>query len=415
MENISKKPKKCSEIFDGEGTIVETPCIFPPGLIKFEYGEDIEVNEYFTTELLKAFYSNAYGQKIPITVEHEDGEAKGWIQDLILENGSVKMKVDWLEGGIELLESRKFAYYSPEVFIGYKDATGIVWPYVLRAVSFTNFPRIKNTNAAIKGFSENEEKEEELFEELLSQFEGLCKKINSHKELFRQKGAPRLRSALSLINENLKSYKKNNKEAVNEMGDKKETKETPAVQINFKEELQKAKEEMKVEMKAEFDTQLVEMKQSINAEAEKRVSAAEARATATEARLEAIEKERQEEEDLAIFERAVRGEVALMKDKDRILKKLKAARKSGLVKLSEKEGDTYDYYEEAKKEILGSSKKISYKELGTSAGFNSDTQEVTLTEVKELAEKKMQDGKDRVSAFTEAKVELGYQTIQCKE
>lgn len=185
---------------------------------------------------------------------------------------------------------------------------------------------------------------------------------------------------------------------------KKDTVETKAIEVGkidfteqFKEELTKMKEELSGQYKAEF----AEFKKAVEEEAEKKVQL-------SEMKIALLEEKNQEKEDLMFFNELVSARKKVLSEKDAVLRKLKVARKSGIMKLSETE--SYNHYEEAKKELMNSQQIISYGEIGH-AGNQPDNSSTPLMKAKELAEEKIKAGKSKMEAFAEASIESGYRTV----
>ena len=410
------KLTKLQEVYDSEGMIKESPTIFPFGEIDFDYGEVLNIDEKLAKELQRSFDLNVYGQKIPITLDHRDGEAYGWVKAVFIEDQQVKINVEWLEDGEILLKKKKYAYFSPEIWTNYK-IKGQVFPIILRAVSLTNFPRIKVFNNVLEGFSEmanykEKEQEEDVptFNDLLSQLKDISKKLSKHPDLFRKTGAPKVKSAFNLILDSLKKYEKKEeksmeKETKNSVEPKEEVmqKEENTVKIDFKEEIQKELLKMKEEIEAKHKQELSEMKKAMEEQAVKKAELAEAK-------ISLLEEANKDKEDLMFFNELVAKEIKVLADREDVMRKLKASRKSGVIKLSETE--EYNHYEEMKKDLLNSPKKIDYSEKGNPGNAPDNAVIGAFEKTKALAEEKMKAGKSRVKAYSEASLETGYKTMQ---
>lgn len=187
-------------------------------------------------------------------------------------------------------------------------------------------------------------------------------------------------------------------------------KETPA-SITLA-EMNKAIDEAKKTMEMKFAEQVTE----ITKQAQEKVNLAEERVKLSEQRISFLEGKLHDTEDEMILSEAIRGKDGkgriLPQDKEKWAKKLRAARKTGPVKLSETE--TYDSYSELVKELKEMKPVIEYgKEYGSS--FTEETKEVTYAEVKKYAEQLKKDNPSLSAQeiANRAMAETGYKLVPC--
>jgi len=392
----------------------ETPSIFKDGPYKLDDGSIINITPEAKMSLINAFNSNVRGQRIPITKEHQDGEAYGWIDAVFAEGSEIKIKVTWNNLGYKVIDDKQLAYLSPEIYNNYtdpNDPAGTVWLMVLRCVSLTNFPRIKRLTNIREGFSESivtETKQEirsldEVLEHLLKIYD---EELIPH--LKGKTGSPEARALYKATLNNIKSKYINKKED-KPMSDEVK-KETPA-SITLA-EMNKAIDEAKKTMEMKFAEQVTE----ITKQAQEKVNLAEERVKLSEQRISFLEGKLHDTEDEMILSEAIRGKDGkgriLPQDKEKWAKKLRAARKTGPVKLSETE--TYDSYSELVKELKEMKPVIEYgKEYGSS--FTEETKEVTYAEVKKYAEQLKKDNPSLSAQeiANRAMAETGYKLVPC--
>ena len=266
----------------------------------------------------------------------------------------------------------------------------------------------KRFTGVLVGFSEGGEKmdscnpelkkkeddEEEEFGEILGTLKSLSEKINKHSEMFRKKGSPKVKQALSLVIDNLNNYKKE----VSKM-DNQETVTMSEQVEKYKKELEDTFKIQLAELKAENERKEKDFEENKKV-ADERVRLAEERVAFLEA------KDARREDDVFLSEIIRQGKV-LPKDKEKELKRLEAARKAGTLKLSESE--SFNYYQDLRDELSNRPVVIQYAEIGSSnpegAGNGSD--------VIALAEKLVKEnGMPRKDAMIQAKKQLNYNYTQ---
>lgn len=98
------------------------------------YGTDVDIDVAFLDAMVANFNAGAAGQDVPIDVDHELGEAAGWVKRLWREEDLLLAAVDWNELGAKLVGEKLYRYVS-----AYIDMAG----KVLLSVSLVNFPAVK--------------------------------------------------------------------------------------------------------------------------------------------------------------------------------------------------------------------------------------------------------------------------------
>lgn len=118
--------------------------LFPRGTFKHpEYGKMVFDDEFFD-EIETNFRNKVLGQTEPfIDIDHDHGEAAGWIKGLSREPDGLYASVDWTDLGREKVASGRYRFHSPW-WGQYKDpASGKVYDRVLRGGGLTNVPFLK--------------------------------------------------------------------------------------------------------------------------------------------------------------------------------------------------------------------------------------------------------------------------------
>jgi hypothetical protein len=114
-----------------------------------KYG-DLDLSRKVADELIANFSGQVLGRDIRVDIDHEFGEAAGWITGLGIgtfadpvtgdETPAVVMRVNWTPGGAKSLAEGEYRYVSAAYGRYTQPATGRVFANVLRAVSLTNDP-----------------------------------------------------------------------------------------------------------------------------------------------------------------------------------------------------------------------------------------------------------------------------------
>lgn len=97
-------------------------------------GRPVTVTDEDLDAFVANFEANAAGQEVPIDVNHERGEAAGWIQSLTRAGDTLTGVPDWNELGVRLVGERVYRYLSATIDLAKK---------VIKSVSLVNFPAVK--------------------------------------------------------------------------------------------------------------------------------------------------------------------------------------------------------------------------------------------------------------------------------
>lgn len=114
-----------------EGTPVE---VLRAGTFVDRNGKTVEVAEGDLEAFAANFAAGAAGQEVPIDVNHEKGEAAGWVRELRLDEGRLVAVPEWNELGKRLVGERIYRYVSATIDLAKK---------VIKAISLVNFPAVK--------------------------------------------------------------------------------------------------------------------------------------------------------------------------------------------------------------------------------------------------------------------------------
>jgi len=110
-----------------------------------KYGEF----EVTTTHLEQMVANENIRKGIPIDIDHDGGEAAGWITNLAIENGNeLWADVEWNDLGKDKLKNKRYRFMSPEFTFNYIDPEhGTFHGAVLIAGTLTNRPLFKRLQA----------------------------------------------------------------------------------------------------------------------------------------------------------------------------------------------------------------------------------------------------------------------------
>lgn len=452
------KPLRFQElqrVFSQDGQIKEHPSIFTDGNFEFDDGVAIVVTPEFRNNLIEAFTQGVRGQRIPITKEHQDGEAYGWIDVVFNEGQEVKLTVEWTDLGEIALKKKHLVYLSPEVYINYTEqGIGRVWPVVLRAVSLTNFPKIKRLTSVLVGFSENEyrkefkgkedknmpcgndetkkmtenpeemnpEKNQENLEEefeslsdIATKLQEIFNSLKSHPEWANKTGKPEGMALFKASLNKIKSFVKEDKPMADMPN---ETTKMDSMMSNEPAKASENKESVSVITLAEV-TKLLEverekMKLAFSEQIKEVQKKADERVQLAEVEIKILQEESIKKEDEMKLSEWLKDGKVLDKEKDEVLLELKKARKVGVVKLSETE--SYDDYQKTCNRYDSRKPIVEYgKTLGSSfvGAVNSTSK---ADDVIKLAEKYEKENKmTKRDAILRARKELGYEYAVSRE
>jgi len=176
-ENIKEEDEKIEKTEQEKGQKEELPGDMvdeeTPGKYKLKdevtlfrdgnwFFEDLKLNWNVTREwrlkVLENIKKNVRGQKIPIVDKHStDNPTYGWVYDVYenAEKTALMFKPQYNKRGKDILEDGQFGYSSPNIDFNYYDPeTKKRYGPVVKEITLTNGPRIKNSSAILAGFSE---------------------------------------------------------------------------------------------------------------------------------------------------------------------------------------------------------------------------------------------------------------------
>jgi len=114
----------------GEGTPVE---VLRVGTFTDMRGREVEIGENDLDAYVANFAAGVAGQEIPVDVDHELGQAAGWLRKLWREGEKLLASVEWNELGKTLVGEARYKYISAAIDLAEK---------FLLSISLTNFPAV---------------------------------------------------------------------------------------------------------------------------------------------------------------------------------------------------------------------------------------------------------------------------------
>ena len=97
-------------------------------------GQQVDITDDFLDTVVATFKARAAGQDVPIDIDHEHGQAAGWVKEVWRAGDRLLASVDWNKVGEELVSGRVYRYLSASI-----DSAG----KVLKSISLVNFPAVK--------------------------------------------------------------------------------------------------------------------------------------------------------------------------------------------------------------------------------------------------------------------------------
>lgn len=151
-EKLRKFFKKCatfSELTVGEGGRESVMQILRTGSWEHPTYGTFSISSSDLDEFVRNFEENARGVDLAVDVNHDYGhKAVGWIKSLYREGNALFSRVDWTDEGLELINSKAYRYFSPELHFSYRDEeTGDQLKNVLIGGGITNRPFFKGMQA----------------------------------------------------------------------------------------------------------------------------------------------------------------------------------------------------------------------------------------------------------------------------
>jgi phage I-like protein len=144
------------------------------GVFTDAHGREVEVTREDLAALVANFKAGAAGQEVPIDVDHEKGEAAGWVTEVWRRGDRLLARVDWNSLGEELVGERVYRYLS---------ATIDTARQVLKSISLVNFPAVKGlqpVELAEGGYTM--ELQESLIERIVSAVRGVFEQVEAAEE-----------------------------------------------------------------------------------------------------------------------------------------------------------------------------------------------------------------------------------------
>lgn len=137
--------------FGGDSTpqVPEWIQVCPIGVWSHPYFGELKITRDDCDEMVRNF-NEGVKNDLPITAGHDNGmnggelPAVAWYGELKVTDDGLWTKPDWNEEGKELIQSRKFKYFSTEIDFVYRDpATRAEYRHVLDGGALTNRPFFK--------------------------------------------------------------------------------------------------------------------------------------------------------------------------------------------------------------------------------------------------------------------------------
>lgn len=138
------------------------------------HGREVEVTREDLEALVANFEAGTAGQEVPIDVDHEKGEAAGWVTEIWRRGDRLLARVDWNSLGEELVGERVYRYLS---------ATIDTARQVLKSISLVNFPAVKGlqpVELAEGGYTMK--LEQSLVERIVSAVRGVFEQVEAGEE-----------------------------------------------------------------------------------------------------------------------------------------------------------------------------------------------------------------------------------------
>lgn len=136
-EKSPEKQFKFSELISS----AEFQLVIPIG--KFDTGKYGEVmfDQAFCQQVVSNWQKKVLGNRQPfVDVEHDMGEAQGWLVDMRTTDAGLECKFDWTEPGADKINKKLYKYFSAGIAKAKNIDTGEEYYPVLAAVSLTNTP-----------------------------------------------------------------------------------------------------------------------------------------------------------------------------------------------------------------------------------------------------------------------------------
>lgn len=390
--------------------------------------KELNFDKETLSEIKKNFDENARGQRIPIELKHTDSGAYGWLKSIYLKEDGLYAEPEYNSKGLQVLSDKEYAYHSPELLFNYLNSVTVKnYKVVLSGITLTNRPVIKEITGVLNGFSENKcnknrevkfmdsimpngvspvgeetETKEKTIMDILESVGEIEGELQAHPDVLNKGGAPQLRNLLKTFKQYLAKFNKTKEAKTMPNEDNNAT----VASISMSE-----LEKYKKEIEESFKLQLSEMQKKVddaNKRAEEREAIADERIKLSEEKVRLFEEKSFDKEDEILLSELIRDGKVKPAFKEKVMRQLKAARVTGIVKLSETEN--YNSYDELRKELQEREVVIKYGEIGTSSTPKKNNSD----EVIKLSETYVKDGLNLKDAMQKAKNELKYDFVMSK-
>jgi phage I-like protein len=137
-----------SELTASEGNLSKIQILRTGTWNHPEYGV-FSITEADLDEFVFNFQANVVGHDICVDVNHDwNHTAIGWYKELTREGNVLFASIEWNDKGLELINSKEYRYFSPELYFTYKPAdSDQVFRNVLYGGGITNRPFFKKMKA----------------------------------------------------------------------------------------------------------------------------------------------------------------------------------------------------------------------------------------------------------------------------
>ncbi len=146
-----------AEVALGGGDKVSTIQILRTGSWNHPVYGQFAVNIIDLEDFVRNFRENVRGVKLCVDVNHEgEHRAIGWFTDVYRDGEALFAVIDWTDEGVELITSKQYRYFSPELYFSFRDEeTSQEIKNVLIGGGITNRPFFKGMQALQMSEPEN--------------------------------------------------------------------------------------------------------------------------------------------------------------------------------------------------------------------------------------------------------------------
>jgi phage I-like protein len=117
--------------------------ILPLGSVHTRRYGRLDITKDFLQRMVDNWRAKVLGERAPfVDVDHDGGEAQGWITDMRVQPNGLAIKVDWTAPGAQKLQQKLYKYFSATIDSATDPASGDEIFPVLVGASLTNQPAI---------------------------------------------------------------------------------------------------------------------------------------------------------------------------------------------------------------------------------------------------------------------------------